>query len=445
MNNIIGIHSDIVEIKLDERAVAKIGTIFKTKNESSFIIEKIIDANNVVASIIESKEKIKVGTEVVDTKKGIVGPYGPQMYGKVFNTLGKVIGSDEKITTKEREFKEGKTFDIDVDIMETGIKVIDFLSPIFKGNKLGIFGGAGVGKTVVIKEIIFNTSVKSGSKSLFVGIGERSREGEELYTELEESRLLNKTVLFFAGMNEPAGARFNVIKSALITAEHLRDNEGEDVVMFVDNIFRYIQAGSEISSSLGRKPSSVGYQSTLLSEVSEVQERINITPNGSITSFQSVYVPADDITDPSATSIFAHLDGSIVLDRKVAGENLYPAISILDTVSSNATINKIGKRHYNTLIKVKSIVKKAEELEDIISILGIEEISKEERKYVLLSRQLKNYFTQNFFVAEQYTQKKGTYVPLKKTITEIERILSGEFIDTPPSNFLYINGLEDIK
>lgn len=446
MAKITSIQTDVIQVKFNGNA-PQVGTVLKTKKGSSFIVEKIINKNLVAAVIVDLKETIKLGDDVSDSKKGIVAPYGRNIFGHVFDTMGNpIMETKDKITLKERSAANSKTYDVGLELLETGIKAIDFLSPIFKGNKLGIFGGAGVGKTVVIKEIIFNTSkLDKKTKSIFVGIGERSREGEELYSELAESHLLDKTILFFAGMNEFAGARFNIIKTALITAEWLRDDEKNNVVMFVDNIFRYVQAGSEISSSLGRRPSAVGYQSTLLSEVSEVEERINVTKNGAITSFQSIYIPADDITDPAATAIFTHLDGSIVLDRKVAGENLYPAISITDTTSSNTTYDKIGPRHFSALSQVKAIVKKAEELEDIISILGIEELSQEDQDKVIIAKQIRYYFTQNFSVAEQFTQKPGVSVPLKQTIREIERILNKEFIKVEPSEFLYINNLGDIK
>ena len=447
MGKITSIQSDIINVNFTTKTPI-IGSILKTKKNSSFMVQKIIDNKNVTAVIMDLKETIKLGDSVEDTKKGLVAPYGKKVFGKVFDVMGNIIGNEKphNIPLKEVTVSSTKEYESKPELLETGIKAIDFLSPIFKGNKLGIFGGAGVGKTVVIKEIIFNTSKsKQKTSSIFVGIGERSREGEELYSELEESKLLDRTALYFAGMNEFAGARFNIIKTALITAEYMRDQEKQDVIMFVDNIFRYIQAGSEISSSLGRRPSSVGYQSTLLSEVAEVEERINATKNGAITSFQSVYIPADDVTDPAAVAIFSHLDGSIVLDRKVAGENLYPAISISDTASSNTTLDKIGKRHHEALSKVKDVVKRSEELEDIISILGIEELSQEDRDIVIMARQIKYYFTQNFSVAEQFTQKPGSFVPLSQTISEIEKILNKEFIELDPSKFLYIDNLSEVK
>ncbi|MCK5867024.1 MAG: F0F1 ATP synthase subunit beta [Mycoplasmataceae bacterium] len=448
MAKIIDIQSDLVKIKFDTNTPG-IGMIIKTEKKSSFIVEKIIDSKIVAAVVISLNEDIKIGTLVSNTKKGIQGPIGKNIYGKVFNTLGEDISSakdGEEVKLQPRQPSIGKAFNMNASLLQTGIKVIDFITPIFKGNKLGIFGGAGVGKTVIIKEIIFNTSKskEKDTKSIFVGIGERSREGEELYSELNDSNLLKNTILFFAGMNEFAGARFNIINTALITAEYLRDQEERDVVMFVDNIFRYVQAGTEVSSSLGRRPSAVGYQSTLLSEVSGVQERISTTEKGTITSFQSVFVSADDITDPAAVAIFTHLDGSIVLDRNVAAENLYPAISILESSSSNTTEDKIGKRHLDALTKVKYIIKRAADLEDIISVLGIEELSKEDQINVKLAQQLKYYFTQNFFVAEPFTQQLGAYVPLKRTLNEVEKILKREFINIEPSKFMYINSLSDI-
>lgn len=444
MAKIKNIQTDIIIAEFTNQT-PNVGTILKTQKGSAFIVEKIISATEVAAIILDLKESLLVDQEVVDTFASIEGPIGDEIYGKVFNSLAE-YGKGKKVETKQRTIAKEKLFNITPQFLETGIKAIDFLCPILKGNKLGIFGGAGVGKTVVIKEIIFNTTKSNDrAKSIFVGIGERSREGEELFSELEASNLLDKTVLFFAGMNEYAGARFNIIKSALITAEYLRDDKNQDVVMFVDNIFRYVQAGNEIASSLGKRPSAVGYQSTLLSEVSEVEERINTTSHGSITSFQSVFIPADDITDPAATSIFTHLDGSLVLDRKAAGENLYPAINILETKSSNVAIDKVGRNHFEAFTKVRAVMKRAEELEDIISILGVEELSVADRENVILSRQLRNYFTQNFSVAEQFTHKPGQFIPLKQSIDEIKRILSKEFIDVDPAKFLYINSIAEIK
>ncbi|NQZ65970.1 MAG: F0F1 ATP synthase subunit beta [Mycoplasmatales bacterium] len=445
MAKIIEIQTDIVIIEFS-KDLPLIGRVLKTKMNSTFIVEKIISSKKIAAIVINAMETLSVGTAVVDTKKTIQGPYGENIFGHVFNSLGEILSKDKlKIKLKERDENPPKNFKTQRKQIITGIKAIDFLTPVFEGSKLGVFGGAGVGKTVVIKEIIFNTSQKSQSKSIFVGIGERSREGEELFRELKESNLLEKTVLFFAGMNEYAGARFNVLKSALITAEDIRDNMSKNVVMFIDNIYRYVQAGSEVSASLGRRPSSVGYQSTLLSEVAEVQERISSTDKHSITAFQSVYVSADDITDPAAVAIFSHLDGSIVLDRNIAAENIYPAISITESTSSNANIDMVGERHYNALKRTIYTVKRAEELEDIISILGFEELSNEDKELVKIARQLKNYFTQNFFVAENFTQKKGSYIPLSQTIKEIESILEKKYLDINPSKFLYINKLEDIS
>ena len=448
MDKIINIQSDLVKIRF-EKNTPEIGVIIKTAKGSCFIIEKIIDLKTVAAVVISLEENIKIGDLVINTEKGIQGPIGDNIYGKVFNTLGEDIsGTKDKdsVELQSRQKGDKKTFNMNTTILETGIKVIDFITPIFKGNKLGIFGGAGVGKTVVIKEIIFNTSKSNANsgKSIFVGIGERSREGEELYSELDASNLLKDTILFFAGMNEFAGARFNIINAALITAEYLRDQKEKDVVMFIDNIFRFVQAGSEMSSSLGRRPSAVGYQSTLLSEVSGVQERISTTKKGAITSFQSVFVSADDITDPAAVAIFTHLDGSIVLDRNVAAENLYPAISILDSSSSNTTEDKIGERHLSALTEVKYVIKRSSDLEDIISALGIEELSKKDQEIVKLAQQLKYYFTQNFFVAEPFTQQSGAYIPLKQTLDEIERILNKEFINIEPAKFMYLNSISDI-
>ena len=343
--------------------------------------------------------------------------------------------------------KVQKVFNVKTQILETGIKVIDFFVPIFKGNKIGIFGGAGVGKTMIVKELINNTTkLKDFEKavSIMVGIGERSREGEELYRELKESKLLESVILFYAQMKETAGSRMKIIYPAITSAEYFRDEQKKDVVVFVDNIYRFVQAGSEVSASLGKLPSESGYQATLASEISNVQERLSNSEHGTITSFQTVFIPADDISDPSTVAVFSHLDGSLVLDRKIASANRYPAIDPLRSSSNNVNLETIGKRHFEALAKTKKFLQKYEELEDVLAVLGSDGISSEDLKMVQRARKLQNFFTQNFFIAEQHTQRKGEFVSLKETISSIEHILNGHLDEIDDSEFLYISNVEHL-
>ncbi|MCC3161068.1 MAG: AAA family ATPase [Mollicutes bacterium PWAP] len=442
---IIEINTDTIKIEF-KSFKNKIGHIIKTKNGSIFEIRSI-KQNVINAIIIKKCDEFYIGLEVYNTNKTITGPIGDNIYGNVFDISSSSLTSPEINFEKQEQIISSKTnFFTSKTQLFTGIKIIDFMTPIFKGDKFGIFGGAGVGKTIIIKEIIFNMSNNlKKTKSIFVGIGERSREGEELFSELKESNLLKKTILFFAAMNEYAGSRFNIIKNALITAEWIRDIKKQNSIIFIDNIFRYVQAGNEISSSLGKIPSAVGYQGTLQSELSEVQERIKSNENASITSLQSVFIPADDITDPATVAIFNHIDGSIVLDRNIAAEGIFPSISINESHSSNVSIDKIGKKHYESIKKVKYIFNKAETLIDIISIMGIDELSVFDKEIVIIYRQLRNYFSQNFFVAENYTNKAGHFAILDKTINEVNIILSKEFINLDSNNFLYISDLESLN
>ncbi|SMC16664.1 F0F1 ATP synthase subunit beta [Mycoplasmopsis agassizii] len=341
--------------------------------------------------------------------------------------------------------KSKDNFNIENKFIETGIKIIDFFLPIFEGGKIGIFGGAGVGKTVLIKELIFNISKKTQNlKSFFIGTGERTREGKELYIELEESNLLDKTTMFVAQMNEPSGARQRIVPVALSAIEYARDVERKNVLCFIDNIYRYVQAGSELSFSLGRKPSEAGYQATLVSEISSVEERIKANENGSITSFQTVFLPMDDINDPASAAIIAHLDATLVLSRSIAGENYFPAIDALSSNSVNTSQKKIGTRHFHLLTEVKSMLQRYRELEDMILILGINELELSNQIIVKKALQLSAFFTQDFHVAENFTKRPGVYVSKDATLETVERIINGQYLDINETDFLYIKDYRDL-
>ncbi|MCP4336776.1 MAG: F0F1 ATP synthase subunit beta [Mycoplasma sp.] len=450
IGKIIKITSDIIEIQFKSSDLPSIGMLLKTNSNAILSVEVINSDTSVSAIIISSTSFVEVGQDVISTKKGIMAPVGKEVLGRIFNVLGEAIDG-KPISTKQKyeEVKINKVFEKEFNkksvFLETGIKAIDFFIPIFEGNKVGTFGGAGVGKTLVIKEIINNISKTSQkSNSLFVGIGERSREGEELYRELIESKLINKVGLYFAQMNETPGARMKLIYTAITTAEYFRDVMKEDTYMFIDNIYRYTQAGSEVSSSLGKIPSQSGYQPTLFSEISNIQERMSNNSNGNITSFQTVFVPADDITDPATVAIFSHLDASLVLEREMASSGKYPAIDPLASSSNNINESTIGKRHYDAVIKTKNHLQRFVELEDLLSVLGSEGLTEEDNIIIKRARMLSNFFTQNFNTAEDFTQKKGQFIKLEDTIKSVETILNGELDSLNPVDFLYIGTTEKL-
>lgn len=388
------------------------------------------------------------GDRVSRTYDCIKVPVGRDILGRIFNVLGEPI--DDKPFSSDVERKPIHVLPPDlkeqsgqVNIMETGIKIIDLLVPYAKGSKIGLFGGAGVGKTVVVSELIHNCAIGHDGLSIFVGVGERSREGNDLYYEMKESGVLNNTVLLFGQMNETPGARMRVALSGLTMAEYFRDVQCSDVLLFIDNIFRFSQAGSEVSSLLGRTPSSVGYQPTLAYEMGRLQERITSTRNGSITSIQAVYVPADDITDPAPATVFAHLDAKVVIDRKIASLGIYPAISPLTSSSNLLNPEYVGQEHYDVANKVVEILQKYEELQDIISILGINELSLEDRTIVYRARKIRNFFSQPFFVAEKFTNIPGRYLKISETVSSFKRIVDGEVDDIPEEAFLYVGTVDD--
>ncbi len=397
-----------------------------------------------------STDGLKRGQEVTDTGAPISVPVGQETLGRMFNVTGDVIDGKDEVKTAERwsihraapSFIEQST---EAEILETGIKVIDLICPFTKGGKVGLFGGAGVGKTVIIQELIRNIAAEHGGFSVFAGVGERSREGNDLYHEMKDSGVLDKTTLVFGQMNEPPGARQRVALSGLTMAEYFRDEERRDVLLFVDNIFRFTQAGSEVSALLGRMPSAVGYQPTLATEMGGLQERITSTDKGSITSVQAVYVPADDLTDPAPATTFSHLDSTVVLSRALTELGIYPAVDPLDSNSTILDPNVVGDEHYEVARQVQEILQKYKDLQDIIAILGMDELSEEDKLAVSRARKVQRFLSQPFFVAEIFTNAPGQYVSLKDTIAGFKAILSGEMDDVPEANFYMKGSIDQVE
>ena len=413
-------------------------------------VEQHIGFNRVKALAMGPSDGLQRGQEIVDTGVPIAVPVGKEVLSRMFNALGETIDGKEQLKAKEKlpihrqapKFVEQST---NLEILETGIKVIDLICPLLKGGKIGLFGGAGVGKTVVIQELIRNIAQEHGGYSIFAGVGERSREGNDLYREMKASRVLEKTALVFGQMNEPPGVRARVALSALTMAENFRDREGKDLLLFIDNIFRFTQAGSEVSALLGRMPSAVGYQPNLATEMGALQERITSTQKGSITSVQAIYVPADDLTDPAPATSFAHLDSTIVLSRSLSVLGIYPAV---DPLESNSTIldpNIIGEEHYNTARDVQRILQKYKDLQDIIAILGMDELSEEDKIAVYRARKIQKFLSQPFFVAEQFTGISGKYVKLKDTIKGFKEIIEGKHDDKNEQDFYMKGTIEECQ
>lgn len=395
-------------------------------------------------------EGITRGLDVIDTNAPITVPVGPETLGRMFNILGEPIDEKGPIKTKQsmpihRKAPAFKDQDVSTEMLETGIKVIDLLCPYLKGGKVGLFGGAGVGKTVLIQELINNIATEQKGISIFAGVGERSREGNDLYHEMSASGVLAKTALVFGQMNEPPGARMRVGLTGLTMAEYFRDVEHQNVLLFIDNIFRFTQAGSEVSALLGRTPSAVGYQPTLATEMGQLQERITSTKDGSITSVQAIYVPADDLTDPAPATTFSHLDAKTVLDRNTAALGIYPAVDPLDSTSNILDPNIVGEEHYNVAREVQKILQRYKELQDIIAILGMDELSDEDKRVVNRARRIRNFLSQPFHVAEGFSGFKGIYVPVKDTVASFRAILDGKYDDYPESAFLYVGTIKDVE
>ncbi len=389
------------------------------------------------------------GMEAVDTGASIKVPVGKETLGRVFNLLGEAVDNKPQPETEEKweihrpapKFEEQEASN---QVLETGIKVVDLIAPYLKGGKIGLFGGAGVGKTVLIMELINNIAKQHGGISVFTGVGERTREGNDLYNEMTESGVISKTALVYGQMNEPPGARMRVALSGLTMAEYFRDKEGQDVLLFIDNIFRFTQAGSEVSALLGRMPSAVGYQPTLATEMGALQERITSTKKGSITSVQAVYVPADDLTDPAPATTFAHLDATTVLSRNIASMGIYPAVDPLESTSRILTPDIVGKEHYEVARAVQSILQRYNELQDIIAILGMDELSDEDKLTVSRARKIQRFLSQPFSVAEAFTGMEGKYVPLKETIRGFKEIIEGKHDDLPESAFLFAGTIDEV-
>ena len=388
------------------------------------------------------------GMEAVDTGSPIKVPVGNETLGRVFNLLGRAIDNKPQPVTCEKwsihrdppAYDEQQT---STEILETGIKVVDLIAPYAKGGKIGLFGGAGVGKTVLIMELINNVAKQHGGISVFAGVGERTREGNDLYNEMQQSGVINKTALVYGQMNEPPGARMRVALSGLTMAEYFRDREGQDVLLFIDNIYRFTQAGSEVSALLGRMPSAVGYQPTLATEMGALQERITSTKKGSITSVQAVYVPADDLTDPAPATTFAHLDATTVLDRGIASLGIYPAVDPLESTSRILTPDVVGLEHYEVARETQRILQRYKELQDIIAIMGMDELSEEDKLTVSRARKIQRFLSQPFSVAEQFTGMQGTYVPIKETVRGFKEILEGKHDDLPESAFLFVGTIDE--
>lgn len=405
--------------------------------------------NNIARCImLASSEGLQKGMEVTATGAGIKVPVGEKTLGRLFNVLGETIDNGEPIKDSEEWVIHRKAPSFEeqspaVEVLETGIKVIDLLTPYAKGGKIGLFGGAGVGKTVLIQELIRNIATEHGGYSVFTGVGERTREGNDLYTEMSESGVINKTTMVFGQMNEPPGSRMRVGLTGLTMAEHFRDT-GKDVLLFIDNIFRFTQAGSEVSALLGRVPSAVGYQPTLQTEMGALQERITSTKTGSITSVQAVYVPADDLTDPAPATTFTHLDATTVLSRSIVELGIYPAVDPLESTSRMLDPHIVGEEHYRVARSVQEILQRYKELQDIIAILGMDELSEEDKLVVSRARKVQRFLSQPFFVGEQFTGLKGRYVPLSETIQGFKEIIAGKYDDIPESYFLMAGNIDDV-
>ena len=409
-----------------------------------------IGYNVVRAVAMSSTDGLVRGMEAVDTGAPISVPVGPGTLGRIFNVLGETVDHDERKVDAADYWpihRPAPTFDqqaTTTKILETGIKVVDLIAPYALGGKIGLFGGAGVGKTVIIMELIHNIATAHGGYSVFAGVGERTREGNDLWCEMKESGVIDKTALVYGQMNEPPGARMRVAETGLTMAEYFRDKEHQNVLLFIDNIFRFTQAGSEVSALLGRMPSAVGYQPTLATEMGELQERMASTKNGSVTSVQAVYVPADDLTDPAPATTFAHLDAQTVLSRKIVEQGIYPAVDPLESSSRILEADVVGEEHYEVARKVQEILQKYKELQDIIAILGMEELSEEDKKTVFRARKIQRFLSQPFHVAENFTGIPGKYVPLKETIRGFKMIVNGEMDDYPENAFFNVGTIDDV-
>ncbi|APT51197.1 MULTISPECIES: F0F1 ATP synthase subunit beta [Bacillus] len=449
----------VVDVRFEDGHLPEIYNAIKVSHKAESESEVDIDltlevalhlGDDTVRTIaMASTDGVKRGMEAVDLGKPISVPVGNVTLGRVFNVLGDNIDLDEPLVEAQRDpiHRQAPSFDqlsTEVEILETGIKVVDLLAPYIKGGKIGLFGGAGVGKTVLIQELINNIAQEHGGISVFAGVGERTREGNDLYYEMKDSGVIEKTAMVFGQMNEPPGARMRVALTGLTMAEHFRDEQGQDVLFFIDNIYRFTQAGSEVSALLGRMPSAVGYQPTLATEMGQLQERITSTNVGSVTSIQAIYVPADDYTDPAPATTFAHLDATTNLERKLTEMGIYPAVDPLASTSRALAPEIVGEEHYAIAREVQQTLQRYKELQDIIAILGMDELSEDDKLVVHRARRVQFFLSQNFHVAEQFTGQKGSYVPLKETVKGFKEILSGKYDHLPEDAFRLVGRIEEV-
>ena len=451
IGKLIQIIGPVLDIRFPDGQLPDLLNAIEVKDGDRTIVCEVAQqlGDDVVRCIaMSSTDGLVRGMEAIDTGTGITVPVGECTLGRIFNLLGEAVDNQPDPVDPERwcihrdpppfEEQESRT-----EILETGIKVVDLIAPYAKGGKIGLFGGAGVGKTVLIMELIHNIATEHGGISVFTGVGERTREGNDLYYEMQDSGVINKTALVYGQMNEPPGARMRVGLSGLTMAEYFRDREGQDVLLFIDNIFRFTQAGSEVSALLGRMPSAVGYQPTLATEMGALQERITSTKKGSITSVQAVYVPADDLTDPAPATTFAHLDATTVLSREIASLGIYPAVDPLESTSRILSPDIVGQEHYEVSRDVQRVLQRYKELQDIIAIMGMDELSEEDKLIVNRARKIQRFLSQPFFVAEKFNGFDGKYVPIKETIRGFREILDGKHDDLPESAFLYVGTIDE--
>ena len=449
---IVQVMGPVVDVEFSDHNLPCIKDALEVDNNGKKCVMEVaqhIGNDTVRCIMLASSEGLHRDMEVTATGAGITVPVGKATLGRLFNVLGEAIDDGKPVESKENWciHREPPSFEEQspvVEVLETGIKVIDLLAPYSKGGKIGLFGGAGVGKTVLIQELIRNIATEHGGYSIFTGVGERSREGNDLWTEMKESGVLEKTALVFGQMNEPPGARMRVAETGLTMAEYFRDKEHQDVLLFIDNIFRYVQAGSEVSALLGRMPSAVGYQPTLANEVGELQERIASTKEGSVTSVQAIYVPADDLTDPAPATTFAHLDATTVLSRKIVEQGIYPAVDPLESNSRILEPDIVGEEHYEVARRVQEILQSYKELQDIIAILGMEELSEEDKTTVYRARKIQRFLSQPFHVAETFTGIPGKYVPVEETVKGFKKIIDGEMDEYPEWAFFNVGTIDDV-
>ena len=451
IGKVVQVIGPVLDIRFEDGHLPELLNAIEIQNGNKLVTAEVAQhiGDNVARCIsMNATDGMVRGMDAVDTGSPITVPVGNECLGRIFNLLGQAIDDQPDPVTKERwpihrpapSYEEQES---SAEILETGIKVVDLIAPYAKGGKIGLFGGAGVGKTVLIMELINNVAKQHGGLSVFAGVGERTREGNDLYNEMKESGVINKTALVYGQMNEPPGARMRVGLSGLTMAEYFRDQENQDVLLFIDNIFRFTQAGSEVSALLGRMPSAVGYQPTLATEMGALQERITSTKKGSITSVQAVYVPADDLTDPAPATTFAHLDATTVLSRAISSLGIYPAVDPLDSTSRILSPEIVGHEHYEVARSVQSILQRYKELQDIIAIMGMDELSDEDKLIVSRARKVQRFLSQPFSVAEQFTGMQGKYVPLKETIRGFKEIIEGKHDDLPESAFLFVGTIDE--